>query len=280
MTRVLTARTVNGIACYSPDVAESYADYPDAAFEVTDAEVERSFWVRSRNRLFGWLVQQDVTRLGRANLLDIGCGTGSFLGKIIDMPGLSATGSEIYLSGLKIAQKRQPRAEFIQFDVTQGVLDRQFDIITAFDVLEHVEQDEAGFRNIHDMLSDDGTYIMSVPQHAFLWSRLDEIVHHKRRYSRADLLTKLIAVGFEPQRVTSQVFFLFPLVVVSRLLDRSISGAAPTDDAQALLARVSFPRPVNWLFDKIMRLDEALIRMGLSLPFGSTLIVVARKSGA
>lgn len=280
MTRVLTARTVNGIACYSPDVAESYADYPDAGFEVTDTEAERSFWVRSRNRLFGWLVRQDVTRLGRARLLDIGCGTGDFLGKIIDMPGLSATGSEIYLSGLKIAQKRQPRAEFIQFDVTQGVLDRQFDIITAFDVLEHVEQDEAGFRHIHDMLSDDGVYIMSVPQHAFLWSRLDEIVHHKRRYSRADLLTKLKAAGFEPQRVTSQVFVLFPLVVISRLMDRSKSGAAPTDNAQALSDRVSFPPPVNWLFDKIMRVDEALVKMGLSLPFGSTLIVVARKSGA
>lgn len=277
MAPVLTPKIVNGITCYSHDVASSYDDYPDA-FELTDDNAERSFWVRSRNRLFGWLVQQERKRLGRAKLLEVGCGTGEFVQHLLKDEQLSITGSEIYLSGLQYARKRLPDVDFIQFDVTQGILGETFDIITAFDVLEHIEADETSMRHIAEMLSDDGVFILSVPQYMFMWSTLDELVCHKRRYSRREMLSKLRANGLEPVRTTSHVFTLFPLMALSRLLDR-FKRAAPSEDV-ALSDRVTFPAPVNWLFDKVMRIDEALIKLGMSLPFGGTLVVVARKSPA
>lgn len=272
---------MDGIACYSASAATAHDDYPDVGFDLTDATAATSFWVRSRNRLFGWLVRREVARLGTARMLDVGCGTGDFARAVRGTPGLTLTGSEIYLSGLRHARARLPDVEFVQYDVTEGRLDRDFDIVTAFDVLEHVERDVEGLRNIRAMLGDGGVLILSVPQHAFLWSTLDDLVHHKRRYSRTMLLDRLRRAGFRPVRVTSHVFVLFPLMLASRLLDRLKRGrgaeAIPEADAgREIEARVVFPAPVNWLFDRVMRLDEAMIRLGLSLPFGGTLVVVAR----
>ena len=125
------------------------------------------------------------------------------------------------------------------------------------------------------MLKEDGVLILSVPQHMSLWSNLDEIVKHKRRYSRRELLDKLEANGFEIERVTSFIFILFPLMLISRLLDRDRDQSE--SDQQGLEKRVKFSSFVNATCDIFMRIDEWLIRLGVSLPFGGTLVVVARK---
>jgi 2-polyprenyl-3-methyl-5-hydroxy-6-metoxy-1,4-benzoquinol methylase len=278
MTKKLQPKQVGTITCYSEQVASDYADYPDTGFDLTDEYAATSFWVSSRNRLFSWLVHRERDRLGRAKLLDVGCGTGDFAQHLKADATLSITGSEIYLKGLQFAQKRQPDVEFIQFDVTEGILDRSYDIITAFDVFEHIEDDVVGMHNVHEMLTEDGVFILSVPQHMFLWSQLDEIVFHKRRYSRSEMAEKLRQSGFTPVRLTSHVFTLFPLMCLSRLLDRAKPSPAAVNETEALSDRVTFSGGVNWIFNKIMYLDEFLIRLGLSLPFGGTLVVVARKN--
>ena len=239
MTRKLISKEVEGITCYSTNVASDCADYPDSGFDVTDEYAATSFWVSSRNRLFSWLVHQQKDRLGTASLLDVGCGTGDFAQHLVKDGTLSITGSEIYLKGLHFAKRRQPDVEFIQYDVTDGILDRSYDIITAFDVFEHIERDVEGMRNVHQMLTPQGVFILSVPQHMFLWSRLDEIVCHKRRYSRAEMLAKLRDTGFTPVRVTSHVFTLFPLMELSRLLDRA-KGSQPQTGRMSCRAGSSF----------------------------------------
>jgi hypothetical protein len=125
------------------------------------------------------------------------------------------------------------------------------------------------------MLKKDGVLIMSVPQHMFLWSKLDEIVKHKRRYSRRELVAKLKANDFDITFATSFLFTLFPLMLLSRLFDRG--GDQSPSDERALEKRVKFSGVLNTIFDFLMRIDEGLIRLGASLPFGGTLVVVARK---
>ena len=276
MSRVLSCTLVEGIRCYSADVATSYDDYPADGFDVTEENVDTSFWVRSRNRLFKRLVLRELRGRRHARLLEIGCATGDFILHLLDQPKLEITGSEVYLAGLQAARKRLPQVEFVQFDVTQGIIGQSYDIISAFDVLEHIEDDRAAIAHIYDMLSDEGITLISAPQHPFLWGRLDEIVRHKRRYTRAEMVSKLSESGFAVERVTSFVFALFPLMALSRLTDRKERKRMETD-AAALERRVCFPPVVNALFDLVMRVDEALIRRGVSLPFGGTLVVVARK---
>ena len=267
---------VDGIKCFHPDVANDYADYPDGGFDLTDKNAQSSFWVRSRNRLFKNIVTNCLAQKGKTKLLEIGCGIGDFLHQIADEERLQITGSEIYLKGLRYAKKSLPNVEFIQFDVTQGTIDENFDVIAAFDVIEHTENDGIAIANMNKMLRPGGVIIISVPQHMFMWGKLDEIVKHKRRYSRRELVKKVTQNGFTISRCTSFLFVLFPLMLVSRLFDKGGDQSKP--DEVAFVKRVVFPRTLNWIFDLFMRIDEALIRLGFSLPFGGTLLIVAKKS--
>lgn len=275
MSDNLQYTVVEGIKCFSPEVANAYVDYPDSGFDLTDKNAESSFWVSSRNRLFKSLVQRHLSPTGKTKFLEIGCGTGDFIKQIVQNENLEITGSEIYLKGLQYAKKNLPKVDFIQFDVTKGKVGDQFDMIAAFDVIEHIEDDAAALSNINQMLSKEGVLIISVPQHMFLWSKLDEIVKHKRRYSRRELVGKLEDKGFVIEYATSFLFFLFPLMLVSRILDK---GQDRSEASEAELEkRVKFSGILNTVFDVFMRIDEALIRLGFSLPFGGTLVAVARK---
>ena len=267
---------VEGIKCFSPGVANDYANYPDSGFDLTDENSEKSFWVSSRNRLFKRMVEDHIAPEGKTKFLEVGCGVGGFIQQIAGNDNLEITGSEIYLKGLKYAQKKLPDVEFIQFDVTSGTIDEQFDIISAFDVIEHIEDDGVALSNINKMLNQNGTFIITVPQHMFLWSRLDEIVNHKRRYSRRELSTKLQENGFTISYASSFLFILFPLMVVSRLFDKG--GDNSHSPETELEKRVTFSGVLNYLFDSLMRIDETLIHLGISLPFGGTLLIVAEKS--
>lgn len=271
----LSYTIVDGIKCYSLKVAEEYTDYPDSGFDLTNENVKNSFWVSSRNRLFKRIVKYYQLPVGKTKFLEIGCGTGDFIKQIIKNEYLEITGSEIYLKGLQYAKKNQPDVNFIQLDVTQGSIGEQFDMIATFDVLEHIDNDVSALTNINKMLHKGGTLIVSVPQHQFLWSSLDEIVKHKRRYSRSELISKLAKNNFDVVYVTSFVFTLFPLMLISRLFDKS-NKKLQSDEVE-LEQRVKFSSALNWIFDVVMRIDELLIRFGISLPFGGTLLVVAKK---
>lgn len=276
MNNKLPYTVVEGIKCFSPEVASSYADYPDEGFDLTDKGGESSFWVRSRNRLFKRIVEEHLVPSGKTKFLEIGCGTGGFIEKIVHNESLEITGSEIYLRGLLYAKRNLPHVDFIQFDVTKGVVGDEFDIIVAFDVIEHIENDVAAISNINRMLHRGGIFIVTVPQHMFLWSKLDEIVKHKRRYSRRELVAKLQSNGFDISYCTSFLFALFPLMLISRIFDKRRDQS--NFDEEALEKRVKFSNVLNWIFDRLMRIDEALIKLSISLPFGGTLVVVARKT--
>jgi SAM-dependent methyltransferase len=275
MSQKLQYIMIDGIKCYSPDVANSYHDYPDGGFDVTDKLEAESFWVRSRNRLIKSIINKYSMRPNKTRFLDIGCGTGAVIQAVIGNSDLVITGSEIYLKGLFYAKNKLPDAEFVQFDVTQGILPEKFDMVGAFDVIEHIEDDIASISNVYEMLYDGGFFIVTVPQYMFLWSRLDEIVKHKRRYTRKELLIKLQRQGFVISYCSSFLFTLFPLMLVSRMID--FNKKEKESSEVEFENKVSFPKTLNWIFDKIMRFDETLISLGMSLPFGGSLLVVAKK---
>ncbi len=216
MSENLQYTVIEGIKCFSPEVASSYADYPNGGFDLTDKCGDSSFWVRSRNRLFKSIVYDHLASTGKTKFLEIGCGTGGFIQQIVENENLEITGSEIYLKGLQYAKKNLPSVNFIQFDVSQGEIGEEFDLIVAFDVIEHIGNDVAAISNINGMLHKGGDLILTVPQHMFLWSKLDEIIKQKRRYSRWELVAKLQENGFTISYCTSFLFVLFPFMLISR----------------------------------------------------------------
>lgn len=265
---------IEGIQCYHPDIANDYSDYPDEGFDLTD-ENSGSWWVDSRNRLFKSLVSKNLRKNETTEFLEIGCGVGDFITHLTSEKKLEITGSEIYIKGLKYAKRKLPNINFVQLDIAQGRIDKNYDLIVSFDVLEHIEHDLDAIANLKSMLKEEGKLILSVPQHQFMWSSIDYIVKHKRRYSRKDLIQKLNQNGLEVEYCTSFVFTLFPFMYIYRLLGKKRD--VEVLDKIKLEKMVSFSNITNFFCNSIMRFDEFLINRGVSLPFGGTLIIIAKK---
>lgn len=126
-------------------------------------------------------------------------------------------GSEIHLEGIKFAKNRLPNIELIQLDATNLPFENEYNAISAFDVLEHIEEDVKVIQQVHKALKRGGFFIVSVPQYQWLWSVNDNIAYHKRRYSRKELKNNLLIEGFEINYISSFVFILFPVMCISRL---------------------------------------------------------------
>lgn len=277
MSNALPFIMSDGIKCYSHDGAEDYTDYPEEGFDVTQKLELTSFWVRSRSRILKKLLNKYTRGIERPHFFEVGCGTGAFITQLISDDRFQITGSEIYTKGIAHAKKKMPNVDFIQYDVRQGVIAENFyDVIGSFDVLEHIDDDVTSISNVYKMLKNEGHFIVTVPQYMFMWSRIDDIVKHKRRYSRTELLTKLKDQGFHIEYATSFLFVLFPLMMVSRLLDKR-KPEETLDNDEGLESRVAFPAWLNEIFNQVMKIDEFLIARGISLPFGGSLLVVAKK---
>lgn len=265
------AEVRNGIVHYAPALADENDDYDAEFFSKLAAVEETNFWFVARNKLIVDVYRRYFAREGK--FLEIGCGTGFVLrGLGQAFPALERTGTEIYSEGLGIAAGRNPGARFVQLDARKLPWRDHFDAIGAFDVIEHIEEDEAALAAMRSALKPGGGVILTVPQHRFLWSDFDDQSHHKRRYSRRDLLAKLRRAGLEPRFATSFVSLLLPAMLASRVRKRSRKGKSDSMEEFAISA------PVNKALGAVMSLERALIRMRVRFPAGGSLLVVASRA--
>jgi SAM-dependent methyltransferase len=204
-------------------------------------------------------------------MLDVGCGTGFVLAALREaLPGVRLTGGEPSADHLALARRRLPHVELIELDIVEPQR-RAFDVVGAFDVLEHIADDDRALRGLFDATTPGGGAILLVPQHAWLWSRTDVCARHIRRYSRRELVSKLERTGFRVTLATSFVTALLPAMIAVRMLPRG--GAASYELKSELVP----PVPVNSLFEKILDGERLLIERGVSLRAGGSLMVVARR---
>jgi SAM-dependent methyltransferase len=254
---------------FAPELAESNDGFELESFEHLSRLEPTSFWFRSRNRLILQLLRRHFP--GARSLLEIGCGTGYVLSGLREgLPTLRLAGSELYSAGLEFAARRLPDTALYQMDCRRIPFDSEFDVVCAFDVLEHVEEDGAALAAMFHATRPGGGIILSVPQHPWLWSAGDDYAHHKRRYRRASLRSKLIAAGFEIVRVTSFVSFLLPVMALSRSRQRDPRTYDPTSEYRT-------PRAVDRAMESVLETERWLIGRGVSLPAGGSLVAVARR---
>lgn len=227
-----------------------------------------NFWFQARNKLILWALNQYSPNL--KSLLEIGCGTGFVISAISkQFPDCKLLGSEYFKEGLLYARQRLPHVKFTQMDARNIPHKSEFDAIGAFDVLEHIEDDTAVLQQIFKALQPGGIFLITVPQHRWLWSAVDEHACHVRRYSAIELNQKVCAAGFEIIRSTSFVSTLLPAMFLSRFLKRN-----KNNDARAELRINSV---LNKIFEWVLDFELILIRKGFSIPVGGSRLVVARK---
>jgi SAM-dependent methyltransferase len=263
-------KTIEGFLSFAPDLASETSQLHPTDFATLAAIENQNFWFRSRNRLIGWAIQRYFER--PAKILEIGCGTGFVLSEIRRIfPVTELSGSEASCAGLAFAAQRVKSASLFQMDARNIPFREEFDVVGAFDVLEHIREDERVLSQMHAALRPGGGIVVTVPQHAFLWSPVDEVAGHVRRYSARELIEKVSRAGFHVTRATSFVSLLLPLMIASRLGRRNSSGKAVAE-SEFVLGPVG-----DFLLERLFDVERGLIRMGLSFPVGGSMLIVARK---
>ena len=250
-------------------MTERNTGFDDDAFDILLRYEDWHWWFQNRNRLLTMLIGRFGKSRGR--ILEIGCGNGLVTEAIHrEFPGSDVVGTEFLETGLVGARKRLPDVQFRQLDARDLDGSETYDIVCAFDVLEHIDADVEVMTRVRGALRDDRSrFFITVPQHMTLWSEADVFARHERRYTFAEMRDKLRTAGFTVEYRTSYVFLLSPLMLLSRLRKRRPGDYDPEDEF-----RIS--RLVNAALSGVMRVEGALRRLGLPMPFGGSLVVVAR----
>lgn len=253
---------------FAPKLAADYEGYAEGAFSQLAQFEDRNFWFRSRNRLLFWAFRRFFPHA--LSFLEIGCGTGFVLrGFQREFPKVQLAGSDIFDTGLSFARRRLPNIRLFQLDARSIPFSAEFDAIGAFDVIEHIREDEQVLAQLFQALKPGGGILLTVPQHAFLWSGVDELAHHQRRYSRRELVEKVQRAGFTVRYVSSFVSLLLPLMFLSRWLRR--------EKSPDLYAEFRIGSGFNWLLEQALTVERNLLKSGITFPMGGSLLLAAQR---
>jgi len=256
---------------FAPEMQAHEVHFRPECYSVLAEVEQQNFWFQARSQLLIWALKAHFPTA--QSLLEIGCGTGFVLNALhIAFPTLKLAGSEIFSEGLRYASTRAPQAMLFQMDARSIPFKDEFDIVGAFDVLEHIAEDDLVLQQMHQSVKPGGGIMVTVPQHPWLWSEYDTVDGHCRRYTRADLCQKVRAAGFQVVRVSSFVALLLPLLLVMRRMH--------TTNCSDSTKELRINSVVNGGLGTIMGVERWLIRAGFSFPMGGSLLLIARKPKA
>lgn len=260
--------TKDGFVQLAPALDDVDEGFSLDSYDILQSIESDHFWFDARNRLIGWLIKRFAANSARA--LEVGCGTGYVLYALrAALPTARLAGSELHTLGLVHARRRHSGAvELFQMDARFSWLSEALDLVGAFDVLEHIDDDNLVLRELHRMLVPNGVLIATVPQHPWLWSSVDEQSHHHRRYAVGELAEKARAAGFDIRYQTSFGALSLPLMV----LDRWRTRKAGTETASAAVSD-----NINRILKVIFWMEHVVRQIGMPLPFGGSTVIVGVK---
>lgn len=189
------------------------------SFEFLFEMEQHHFWHVGRREIIHALLQQIYhNRLSDIAMIEIGCGNGSVL-QFLKSKGINIEGGDLFLEALQFCRKRVDVPLYQLNALNTPFVDGQYDVVGLFDVIEHINDDEAVLREMYRICKPDGRLILTVPANKWLWSYFDVSSCHKRRYSKKELYRKLQRAGFVVEKISFYVFFLFPVFSVYRTLE-------------------------------------------------------------
>lgn len=237
-------------------------------------EVEKGhWWFVGRRQIIRSFLNHILRNLKAARgeenirILDVGCGTGANLEMLAEFGG--AEGVDVSREALSFCEARglvnvkEGAAEALPY------ADGSFDLVTGLDVVEHLDDDLAGLKEMHRVLRRDGRALLFVPAFMFLWGVQDDISHHRRRYTLDELKAVVKQAGFTLERATYVNITFFAPILLGRLLMR-MTGFRPASENNITIGFL------NGVLGKILG-AESLALQRLNFPFGVSIICVARK---
>lgn len=259
--------------------ADPHQSYNPGYFPLLIGVEDAHFWFRARNRVITNVVERIVADLPPGyRTLEIGCGTGSVL-RSLEQAGASGlvVGLDLYAEGLCYAHRRTG-ALLVQGDLHRIPFRSSFHLVGMFDVLEHLTCDQQGIDAASSALARDGRLVITVPAHPSLWSDFDVASHHRRRYLLEELAQKLVASGYRIEQATYFMASTYPLLRIRRLLHRLLGlpliGVADRNDV--VRSELRIVPLLNEVMSLILRLEAGILTRTQRLPWGASLLIVAR----
>lgn len=228
------------------------------------------WWFVGRQAIVRALLDVHLEPRDSRRLLDIGCGSGATL-RVLSEYGHSY-GLDPAPLALKLCRERGLE-RLVTGDATQLPFEPDsLDLVTALDVLEHIEDDLAAAREVHRVLRPGGQFLLTVPAYQFLWSDHDRVLDHHRRYTTGQVGQLLRNAGFAVQRLTYCITFLLAPAIFIRLGERF--RPRRTEPHCAL---VELPRPLNRFCLATLELEAKLLQR-INLPCGVSLLAMAKRA--
>ena len=225
------------------------------------------WWFVGRRRILSQMAREALQGKTSPRILDVGCGTGAnleMLGELGRADGVDISEDALaFCKARGLDRVRLGAAEKMPYE------DASFDLVTALDVVEHLDDDVAGLEEMLRVLKPGGRALFFVPAFMFLWGVQDDVSHHRRRYTRESLLKSVRAAGFQVVRSTYANTALFAPIALGRFLMRA-TGYRPESENNLNLS--IFNRPLAALFG-----GERHWLKRHSLPFGVSIICIAEK---
>lgn len=227
---------------------------------------EQHWWWRARHDVIAETLQRLRPSGGWERILDVGCGDGLYF-EFLSGLGREVEGVEPAADVVSDAGGQQERIHIGPFDDSYRP-GKRFSLIVMFDVLEHLPDDVAALRRVAQLLEPDGTFVATVPAFMLLWTRHDDLNHHRVRYTKRSLRNAAARAGLVVER--SEYFFQW--TCPAKLAVRLAQGLLPAPPATPRL-------PPRWINEGLYRYCqvERGVAKHLSIPFGSSLLVVARR---
>lgn len=238
-------------------------------------EIEKKhFWHIGRKEIIYQILRKIMTKdFKDLKMIELGCGNGNVL-KYLHQQGINIEGSDLFLEALKFCQQIINVPLYQINALRTPFRDASYDIIGLFDLLEHIKNDAELLKEAYRICKPQGKIILTVPAHQHLWSYFDVLSHHQRRYCKKELVNKLEKAGFQIEKISFYMFFLFPIYWAFRKINLFRKSNKNLLASQLLELK---PIPLlNKCFLSLLRLEKKLITR-VNLPWGASLICVAQK---
>ena len=231
--------------------------------------VEQSHWWHiGRRRILAGFVEDICRRVTdrRPRILDVGCGTGANL-LMLSQYG-DAEGVDVSEDALAFCRERGLDKVKLGAGEELPYEDGTFDLVTAFDVVEHMDDDLAGLKEMRRVLRPGGRVLLFVPTFMFLWGVQDDVSNHRRRYRLSELGRVLEKAGFEIERTTyANITFFLPILFIRKLMQ--ITGVKAASENN-----INVPA-LNGVLGRILGAERLILNF-MNLPFGVSGLCVAK----
>lgn len=247
-------------------------------YELVSEIDNKHFWFRVRNEILLQTIKSNLVNWSKASFLEIGSGSATVL-EFLKNGGMSnLAGCDINPLAIELSRERMPDTTFhatsYEDFVSQGY---KSDSIGMFDFIEHLEDDLPPLKVAYTVLNQGGKLFVSVPAHQELYSNVDRLMSHYRRYSKESLEASLKQAGFKTVKIQYVMQTMYPLIVLKRFLVKTPMPETQEGIFNTLVKEVAAPSaPINALLKVWLRAEYYLLR-SLNVPFGGSLIACATK---